>query len=127
MIILDTNSILRLVTSDLPEEARMVEKLIQEEENLFIPEVVFPEIEYNLARGYSYSREQIIDVFSFLTSRINIGFPDEVAEALKFFKESKLDMADCIVAAHAKSGKLASFDRGLLKVSGMKSCFNLDS
>lgn len=124
MIILDTNAILRLATSDLPKEAKLVKGLVDAGVDLTIPEVVFPEIEYNLKRGYGYSRDQIGNIFGYLASLENVRISSEVLSAIKLFNSSKLDMADCVIAAYAKDENvLASFDNELLKVSGVKSYF----
>lgn len=124
MIVLDTNAILRLVTLDLPKEAKLVRELINSGVDLAVPEVVFPEIEYNLKRGYGYSRDQIGNIFSYIASLENVQISSEILYAVNLFNSSKLDMADCVVAAYARDENvLASFDKELLKLSGVKSYF----
>lgn len=124
MIVLDTNILLRLITKDIPKDAAKVQKLINIEKEVFVPDVVFPEIEYNLTKIYSYTRVQIANVFGFLNGLPNIDISLESRLAIKLFMETKLDMADCIIAAYAKGQQLASFDRELLKVSEAKRYWN---
>lgn len=120
MVVLDTNTVLRLIVKDLPRQAKMVEELIHSGEELFLPEVIFPEIVYNLSKDYSYSRQNLVEVFGFLIGIPNLIVSAEIKSAIVLFNNSKLDMADCIVAAYARGEKLASFDKELLKLSGAK-------
>lgn len=120
MIVLDTNTLLRLITKDIPKDAVKVKELVNSEKELFVPDVVFPEIEYNLVKFYQYSHAQIANVFSYLNGLPNLEISVQVRSAIKLFAETKLDMADCIVAAYAKGQTLASFDKKLLKLSGAK-------
>jgi predicted nucleic acid-binding protein len=49
----------------------------------------------------------------------NISLTKEAREAITIFKNSKLDMADCIIAAYSMKGSLASFDKELLNIAGI--------
>lgn len=119
MTILDTNYIIRFLTNDDPVKAQISKKLILSEEILFIPDVVFPEIEYVLkSKLYEVSRDGITKAYSFLLSRKNIRMSNTAKKAIELFENSNFDMADCLIAAEAilKNSVLASFDQKLLKL-----------
>ncbi len=119
-IILDTNTLVRFFTNDIPEKAREVKNLFEKGEDLFIPDVVFPELEYVLGMQYAVSRAELIEKFEFLAAQEYITISSEVKRSLSLYTSSKLDMADCIIAASSLKGKLASFDRELLHVEGIR-------
>lgn len=120
MIFLDTNSLLRFFTNDDPKKAQKVKTLLKEEKEIFIPEVVFPELQYVLTKSYKAKRCKIIKVFKFLISQSNIKVSQTIKKAVELFETSPLDIADCLIAAHALKGKLASFDKQLLSIKGVK-------
>src|SRR5438105_1696834 len=99
LIVLDTNSLIRFFTNDIPEKAIKVKELLEKEKTIYIPEVVFPELEYILMGQYRTSREKLITALHFLSSQKNIKLSQEVKKAVVIFEKTKLDMADCIIAA----------------------------
>jgi predicted nucleic acid-binding protein len=118
MIVLDTSALIRFFTNDIPSKAREVKKLIEGEQRLFVPDVVFPELEYVLlSKTYNASRKKIIRAFQFLVTRKNITVSPEVKRAVYLYEKTKLDIADCLIIASAKKGKLFSFDQKLLELS----------
>ena len=117
MIVVDTNALVRFFTDDIPKKASLVEKLFKNEKDIFIPDVVFPEVEYILIQKYNYPREKLLDIYTFLFSRNNIHVTSETKNAIAIFEKTKLDMADCIIAAYSMKGSLASFDNGLLSIA----------
>ncbi|HSW96479.1 MAG TPA: PIN domain-containing protein [Candidatus Saccharimonadales bacterium] len=116
-IVLDTNTLIRFFTRDIEERAQKVKELLEKEKKLFIPDVVFPEIEYILEKKYMYSRKEIFTYFQFLTSLPNVSVTKYIKKACYIYNQTKLDMADCIIASYSVKGKLASFDKLLLKVN----------
>ena len=118
-IVIDTSALVRFLTDDIPRKASLVEKLFKDKKDIFIPDVVFPEMEYILIQKYNYPREKLLDIYTFLSSRENIHVTKETKNAITIFKNSKLDMADCIIAAYSMKGSLASFDSGLLGIAGI--------
>lgn len=121
LVVLDTNSLIRFFTNDIPDKASKVKIVLEKERNLYIPEVVFPELEYILTDQYGISREKLITIFQFLSSRKNIKLTQHLKKAITIFEKTRLDMADCVIAAYALKGSLASFDIELLAVQGMHS------
>ncbi len=120
MICLDTNSLIRFFTNDEPEKALKVKTLLEGKKDIFIPEVVFPELEYVLTGSYKTGRNKIISIFKFLISQKNIKLSKTVKKAVEIFESSKLDMADCLIAAYSFGRELASFDKKLLSIKGIK-------
>lgn len=115
-IVLDTNALIRLFTDDIPAKAERVEKLLEEEKEIFVPDVVFPELEYILMKKYGLPRSKVIDACLFLLSQENVKKSTHIKKAIEIYRRTKLDMADCIIAASSLKGSLASFDKDLLKV-----------
>lgn len=119
-VILDTNALIRFFTRDIEEKAQRVKKLLDSSSEIFIPDVVFPELEYILAKAYGIERKEITTFFSFLTSRNNIKTTPHLKKAIIIFQTSRLDMADCVIAAESLKGELASFDKDLLQIAKVK-------
>lgn len=115
-IVLDTSALIRFFTNDIPEKADKVEKLIENEKYIVIPDVVFPELEYVLTSAYNLPRNKILDAYRFILARENIKTSTYLKKAAEIFGKTNLDMADCIIASQASKGKLASFDKELLEV-----------
>ncbi len=119
-IIIDTNALVRFFTDDIPQKATLVEKLLKDGQNIFIPDVVFPELEYILIYEYKFPRKKLFEIYAFLASRKNISLTENVQKAIIIFSKTNLDMADCIIAASSLKGSLASFDKELLQVDKVK-------
>lgn len=111
--VLDTSSLIRFFTNDLPGEASLVKQAI-ETKALEIPDVVFPELEYVLlSKTYNATRERILIAFQFLASRKNIKISTNILKAISLYRLSNLDIADCLIAATAQGKKLLTFDKRL--------------
>ena len=119
-ITIDTNALIRFFTRDIEEKAQKVKKLLDSDTNIFIPNVVFPELEYVLIKTYGVKREDLDTYFKFLTSKNNLKTTKDIKVAVEIYQKTKLDMADCIIAAESLKGLLASFDKVLLKVENVK-------
>lgn len=120
MIVLDTNSLIRFFTNDVKDQATKVKILLEKEKKIFIPDVVFPELEYVLEGQYYFTRGKLLEYFNFLLTLKNIKVNQPLRKAIEFFAISSLDMADCLIAAYSQKNRLASFDKHLLKISGGK-------
>lgn len=124
MVILDTSVLVRYFTGDDKKKAMLVGKLLASHEDLLIPDVVFIELEYVLTKLYRATRLQIIEGYQFLVSQSNITVSKEVQQAIEMYSKITLSMADCIIAAFASSGTLASFDKDLLKKLDVRPYWN---
>lgn len=122
-IVLDTNSLIRYFTNDMPDKAQKVKTLLEQEKHIIIPDVVFPEMEYVLTENYQVAKAELLQIFRFLSSRSNIKLPLHIKRAINIFEISKLDMADCIIAAMSEKGMLASFDKQLLQIKNIKAFY----
>lgn len=119
MIVLDTSVLIRYFAQDHKVKAEKAKLLLETGKELVIPDAVLPEIEYVLIKSSKAKRAELIKAFRFLNSLHNISLTKEAREAIAIFKNSKLDMADCIIAAYSMKGSLASFDSGLLGIAGI--------
>ena len=119
-VVIDTNAFIRFFTDDDPRKASLVEDLLENETMIIIPDVVLPELAYVLMKEYKFSREKLVEIYTFLSSQNNFYLTNAAKKAIKIYGMSKLDMADCIIAAYSLKGKLASFDRELLQIEGIK-------
>ena len=116
LIVLDTNTLIRFFTNDVPEKAIKVRELLESGKKVYIPNVVFPELEYVLNGNYAVKKEKIMEIFLFLLGQKNIKIESVTRQAIEIYNKSELDMADCIIAASSMKGLLASFDQELLRV-----------
>lgn len=116
-IVVDTSALVRFFTDDIPKKASLVEKFFKTEKDIFIPDVVFPELEYILIQKYKFLREKLLHIYIFLSSCDNIHITNESKNAILIFEKTKLDMADCLIAAYSMKGSLASFDKELLSIA----------
>lgn len=119
MIYLDTNTLIRFFTKDDLIKAEKVKTLLQKESEVFITNVVFPEIDYVLRKVYDLERSDVATAFRFLLSSSNVKSSIIISKAVSIYEKSNLSMADCIIVAESLKGKLASFDEKLLKVEGV--------
>jgi len=119
MIVLDTSALLRFFTTDDEQKARKAAVLLEEERDLVIPDAVCPELEYVLTSAmYDSTRQKVSGVFRALISRRNISVSNSVLGTVEIYERTNLDMADCIIAASAAGGRLASFDGELRAIGG---------
>ncbi|PIR42741.1 hypothetical protein CO058_01405 [candidate division WWE3 bacterium CG_4_9_14_0_2_um_filter_35_11] len=117
MITIDTSALIRFFTNDIPNDAKIVKNIIDSEEEIIIPDVVFPEIEYVLlGQTYNSTRLMVLKAFQFLSLKKNIKLSAEVLLGIELYANSNLDIADCVIAGTALNIKLISFDKKLLKL-----------
>jgi len=119
MIVLDTSVLIRYFARDDKVKAEKAKLLLETGKELVIPDAVLPEIEYVLVKSSKAKRSDLVNAFRLLNSLSNISLTKEARNAIITFEKTKLDMADCIVAAYSIKGSLASFDSGLLGIPGI--------
>ena len=120
MIIIDTSALVRFFTNDDKLKANKVKHLLEKEE-IFLPDIIFVELNYVLTKLYKIKKAELVKIYQFLLSRSNIQTSSEIKLAIELFKTVSLSVADCLVAVSAKEDKLASFDQKLIKISKAKS------
>ena len=117
---LDTNTLLRLVLNDVPEQNEAVLELIRNAsgKQFTVADTVFIEMAFALGRYYRFSRDQIALVLGAVAERIELKCNRELfARALPLFAEHrKLSFEDCYLVTYAElnvSTPLWTFDRKL--------------
>lgn len=121
MIYLDTNVLVRYFIKDDPTLFLKAKKLLENENDLFVPDVVFVELEFVLDKVYKVSREEISQAFNLLVTNKFITSSEAPPAYILFAKKPMLSMADCFLAIYSQHGKLATFDKKLLSNSGSES------
>ena len=117
MTILDTSALVRFFAKDDPAKAEKVKILLTSEEDLYLPDAVFVELQYVLLKVYKTSREDIVRAFRFLVAVSHLRVTAQARDAVELFGRSTLSFADCLVGMHAQGNKLASFDEKLIKTA----------
>jgi len=118
MIILDTSALIRYFVKDDLRKASEVKKLITTKKNIYIPDVVFPELEYVLTGSvYQRTREDVTKTFTFICACDAMTVSSYIYRAVIYYEQSQLDMADCIIASVAHNENIASFDKKPIQVS----------
>ena len=127
MIGLDTNVLVRYIMQDdakqSPKATQLIESLTVDAPGFFAL-VSVVELGWVLSTSYGLSREQLAQAIEALlrTKEIVIDCADQVLKALRVFKASSADFADCLIeraAASAGCDRTMTFDAGAAKVAGM--------
>ena len=116
MIAVDTNLLVRLLTSDDPSQARRAAK-IMESDDIFIPKTVMLETEWVLRHAYGIEKINIIKGFQRLLGLRNVRVedPDTVLQAISWY-DSEFDFADALhLASNKRAKKFATFDSAVAK------------
>lgn len=128
MIGLDTNVLVRYVAQDDPKQSQQATRLIESftsEAPGYVSETSVVELVWVLNGCYAATRAEISEVLETLlrTKEIIVANADTIWKALRLFKDSKADFADCLIerSAHAAGcSYTASFDRDAAKYCGMR-------
>ncbi len=127
MIGLDTNVLVRYIMQDdakqSPKATQLIESLTVDAPGFFAL-VCVVELGWVLSTSYGLTREQLAQAIEALlrTKEIVIDRADQVLKALRVFKASSADFADCLIeraAASAGCDRTMTFDAGAAKVAGM--------
>lgn len=124
---LDTNVLVRYIMQDdarqSPKATKLMESLTVDEPG-FVSLVSVVELGWVLSYSYALDRGQVAQALELLlrTKTVVMDRADEVTRALRVFKASSADFADCLIertAASAGCGRTMTFDVGAAKTSGM--------
>lgn len=127
MIGLDTNVLVRYIMQDdarqSPLASRLVESLTAETPG-FVPLVAVVELAWVLLSCYGLNRAQITAAFEALlrTKEIVLENAEVVWRAVRVYRDSSADFADCLVersAAAAGCERTMTFDKGAVKNCAM--------
>jgi len=116
MIAVDTNLLVRLLTSDDPDQAQRAAK-VMESDDIFITKTVMLETEWVLRHAYGIEKVNIIKGFQRLLGLRNVSVedPDNVIQSISWYEDG-LDFADALhLASIKRAEKFATFDSALTK------------
>lgn len=128
-VVVDTNLILRFLTGDPENQARLAAEIFQQGElgelSLRIPAIVVAEVVFVLTgKVYGISRDKVaIQLDRFLSSpSLRVEERDVLLKALSLFGQHKIDFADAYLAALALSSgnTVVTFDRDFSKIDGLE-------
>lgn len=127
MIGLDTNVLVRYIMQDDAKQSAKATRLIESltvDAPGFVPLVAVVELGWVLSSSYRLTRDQMSQAFEVLlhTKEIVVDHADQVLKALRAFKSSSADFADCLIeraAASAGCNRTMTFDVNAAKVAGM--------
>jgi predicted nucleic-acid-binding protein len=127
MIGLDTNVIVRYIMQDDVKQSRLASTLIEKltvDEPGFVPLVAVIELVWVLSSSFELARAQITSALEILlqTKEIQIERAEVVWRALRVYKDSSADFADCLIERSAAAEgclRIMTFDRGAAKNCSM--------
>jgi len=113
----DTNAALRYLWADDPVESPPAKELIEgaPPDSLYLSEVVVAEVVWTMHRVYE--RQEIVDALERLLKNESLVFDPVMEATLLNYAATKLDFADCLLAARSQETGLPviSYDRGYRK------------
>jgi predicted nucleic-acid-binding protein len=125
---IDTNVIVRYIMQDDARQSvlatRFMESLTQAAPG-FLSHVALVEMVWVLSSAYGLSRAEVTQVLEHLlqTKEVVVERADVVARAVRQFKASTADLADCLIAGvgqQAGCDHTVTFDKGAAKSAGMQ-------
>ena len=124
--LIDTNVILRYLLGDHAEFSPKAEAFMlavsEGKKKADIMDVVIVECIYVMSRYYQIPKSEIVEKLSGIlnfSGIVNIG-KSETLEALLKYKDSNIDIVDCILAAHSSHSRIVvSFDKDLKKLKAI--------
>jgi predicted nucleic-acid-binding protein len=128
MIGLDTNVLVRYVAQDdsrqSPKATRLIESLTVDAPG-YVGLISLMELVWVLTGCYASSKKEICEVLETLlrTKEIIVAHADTVWKALRLFKESNADFADCLIERSANEAGCSfttTFDRNAARHCGMQ-------
>jgi predicted nucleic-acid-binding protein len=127
MIGIDTNVLVRHIAQDdakqSPRATRLIKGLSSEDPG-FVSLVSVVELNWVLEGAYDFTRAEILDVLETLlrSAEIVVERADIVFQALRAYRGSTADLADCLIAAFSKAAgcdRIMTFDVKASKAAGM--------
>lgn len=114
MVYADANILVRYIINDDAEMAAKAETAVNDRAMFVLPEV-FAEITYVLTKVYGIDRIDVADSMLELLNFVSTPNPEIMQATFDYYKESKLDFVDCILAAYSvvDGRQILSFDKKL--------------
>jgi len=119
---LDTNVLVRFLVEDDPrqsaEAARLVERVVDAGEELFLAQIVLCELVWVLSFAYEVDRGEIASILDRIRrgAQFVIEGADQVRNAIGAYESGRGDFADYLIAERSAAGGcrvIATFDRAL--------------
>ncbi|MBW1708109.1 MAG: PIN domain-containing protein [Deltaproteobacteria bacterium] len=124
--LIDTNVVLRYLLGDHPEFSPKAEAFMTDvstgKKKAEILDIVIVECVYVMEKFYKIPKTEIVEKLSSLLNFTGIVNPDrsELLEAVLKFKDSNVDIVDCILAACSSPEKVViSFDKDMKKLKAV--------
>lgn len=122
MVYADANIIIRYIVNDDELMAAEADEAINSGAVFVLPEV-FAEVTYVLTKVYKIDRTSVADSMLELLEYVSTSVPVIMENAFEYYRDTKLDFVDCILAAYKIVGnkEILSFDK---KLNNFISCKN---
>ena len=122
---LDTNTLFRFLTNDIPRQRSQVEDLIRKAKRhqvtLHVCEPIFIETAVTLKNYFKYPKNKIVDLLGLLinSSELTIENRQLLIKSLDTYADHALDFVDCVLLMRTQTlnHRLFSFDRHLLSLT----------
>ncbi len=132
IVAIDTNVLLDLQLKRSPrfnEVKELFNDCINGKIQIFIPQIVFPEIEWVLRSFYKQPKEEIVNFFEELLDFEEVMFENklEMLQAVSIYKYANIKFTDSIIAAQLqriKPDEFLTFDEDLKKIYQKQSSQN---
>lgn len=120
----DTNSFLRFLLNDIPEQKQAFETIVKQAKlkriSLIVPQIVIFEIEFTLEKFYKFPKEERVEKLESIINMKYFNIQNRILfiKALELFKKKNLDLADCFIFAYSqnKNSDLFTFDKALKRL-----------
>jgi predicted nucleic-acid-binding protein len=117
MIAVDTNVLVRVITNDNTDQARLAMRLLSRQNSVFVSKTVVLEVEWVLRSAYKIASPFILKALVEFLDRSNVEVEDETAvrSAFDWFRQG-MDFADALHLASASGERdFFTFDNAMLR------------
>ncbi len=118
---LDTNTLLRLLLNDIPEQHKAIKKLVSQARGQFnVADTAIIELAFVLERHYDFSRQQVKEAITGLTQLKEISCNHILCDhaLLLYIAHPALSFEDCCLSSYAalnQAEPLWTFDKKLAR------------
>ena len=124
-ILLDTNVLIRHLTSDPPDQGRRATAFLRSGSMFFLADLVVAEMVYVLESYYRRPRQEVVTLVTAAIAMSSVAVADQdlLLRALELYEDDGLDFAEAYLAALAERtgiAAVASFDRSLDRVKTIR-------
>lgn len=123
-LLLDTNTLLRFLLNDNPDQANQIEQLFHRAKDkqiqLILPQIIIFEIVFALEKYYKFQKEDIIYKMYSIVSTVYLKVQNRIIfyQALRLWRDRSISFVDCFLVIYASGHKaqVFSFDKDLNKL-----------